>query len=68
MINAGFVKYGGLNLNEDNYLSFSCGQNHDKLMKMLLPYSRNLTSVDAMLDAEAQRGQMTTNTLGFSQT
>ncbi|MCH2309790.1 MAG: hypothetical protein MK345_01830 [SAR202 cluster bacterium] len=68
MINAGFVKYGGLNLNENNHLSFSCGQKHDKLMKMLLPYSRNLTSIDAMLEAEAQRGQMTTNTLGFSQT
>ena len=68
MINAGFVKYGGLHLDENNSLSFSCGKNHDKLIKMLLPYSRNLTSIEAMLEAESQRGQMTTSTLGFSQT
>jgi hypothetical protein len=37
-------------------------------MRVLLPYSRNISSVETMMAAEALRSQMTTNTLGFSQT
>ncbi len=37
-------------------------------MRILLPYSRNISAVEGMMEAEAMRGQMTTGTLGFSQT
>ena len=36
------------------------------LVRLLLPYSRNISAVESMLEAEATRGQMTTSTLGFS--
>ena len=49
-------------------LPFACGMPHDALMRVLLPYSRNISSVETMMAAEALRGQMTTGTLGFSQT
>ena len=31
-----------------------------------MPYSRNVSSVESMMEAEALRGQMTTGTLGFT--
>jgi hypothetical protein len=37
-------------------------------MRLLLPYSRNVSAAESMMEAEAQRGQMTTGTLGFSPT
>jgi hypothetical protein len=36
------------------------------MLRVLLPYSRNISSVESMLEAEALRGQMTTGTLGFT--
>jgi hypothetical protein len=35
-------------------------------MRLVLPYSRNISAVETMMDAEALRGQMTTGTLGFT--
>ena len=63
MIIAGFVKYGGMVKGEDNSISFECGNEHAELIKLLLPYSRNLT----IRESDSERGQMTTQTLGFSQ-
>lgn len=68
MIVAGFLRYGEMDKVSDTEVAFSCGQRHDALMRLLLPYSRNISSVDGMLAAEALRGQMTTGTLGFSPT
>jgi hypothetical protein len=37
-------------------------------MRILLPYSRNVSAVENMMEADALRGQMTTGTLGFTPT
>ena len=68
MVMAGFARYGEMVQTGDSGLSFPCGMKHDALMRVLLPYSRNISSVETMMAAEALRSQMTTNTLGFSQT
>jgi hypothetical protein len=51
---------------DDNEIAFPCGRRHDKLIRLLLPYSRNVSAVESMMEAEAMRGQMTTGTLGFT--
>ena len=66
MVVAGFLRYGEMDKVSDNEVAFPCGQRHDALMRLLLPYSRNISSVEGMMAAEALRGQMTTGTLGFS--
>ena len=66
MVVAGFLRYGEMNKVGDTEVAFPCGQRHDALMRLLLPYSRNISSVEGMMAAEALRGQMTTGTLGFS--
>ena len=68
MVVAGFLRYGEMNKVGDVEVAFPCGQRHDALMRLLMPYSRNISSVEGMMAAEALRGQMTTGTLGFSQT
>tara|TARA_B100000686_G_scaffold186431_1_gene193144 strand:- start:3629 stop:4303 length:675 start_codon:yes stop_codon:yes gene_type:complete len=68
MIVAGFSKYGEMNKIGDQEVAFECRRNHDGLLRILLPYSRNVSSVETMMQAESMRGQMTTSTLGFSQT
>ena len=50
----------------DTEVTFPCGQRHDQLMRLLLPYSRNISAVESMMEADAMRGQMTTGTLGFT--
>lgn len=66
MVVAGFLRYGEMNKVGDNEVAFPCMQRHDALMRLLLPYSRNISSVEGMMAAEALRGQMTTGTLGFT--
>ncbi len=68
MVAAGFIRYGGMDKVSDTQVMFPCGARHDELMRLLLPYSRNISSVEGMMAAEALRGQMTTGTLGFSAT
>lgn len=68
MVVAGFVKYGEMIKTSDTSVAFECGKNHENLMRIILPYSRNISSVEGMMAAEALRGQMTTGTLGFSVT
>ena len=68
MVAAGFVRYGEMEKVSDTEMTFPCGQRHDELVRLLLPYARNVTAVESMMEAEAQRGQMTTGTLGFSPT
>ena len=68
MVVAGFLRYGEMEKVGDAEVAFPCGQRHDALMRLLLPYSRNISSVEGMMAAEALRGQMTTGTLGFSAT
>ena len=68
MVVAGFIRYGEMDKVGDAEVMFPCGARHDELMRLLLPYSRNISSVEGMMAAEALRGQMTTGTLGFSTT
>ena len=63
---AGFVRYGEMKKTEDGGVAFPCGYRHDELIRLLLPYARNVTQVEDMLEADALRGQMTTGTLGFT--
>lgn len=65
---AGFLRYGEMEKDGDTTVAFPCGQRHDGLVRVLLPYSRNVSAVENMAEEEALRGQMTTGTLGFSQT
>ena len=66
LVVGGFVRYGEMERVDRTTVAFPCGQRHDAMMRVLLPYSRNISSVESMLEAEALRGQMTTGTLGFS--
>ena len=68
MVLAGFTRYGEMEQVGESGVAFACGMPHNALMQVLLPYSRNISSVETMMAAEALRGQMTTGTLGFSQT
>ena len=68
MIVAGFVRYGEMDKVGDLEVAFPCRKAHDGLMRLLMPYSRNISAVENMMEEEAMRGQMTTSTLGFSQT
>ena len=68
MVLAGFTRYGEMEQVGESGVTFACGMPHDALMRVLMPYSRNISSVETMMAAEAMRGQMTTGTLGFSQT
>ncbi len=65
---AGFVRYGEMEKIDDSTVSFTCGQRHDGLARLILPYSRNISAVEDALEADALRGQMTTSTLGFAST
>ena len=66
MVVAGFVRYGEMEKVSDTEVAFGCGQRHTALLRLLLPYSRNVGAVEGTMEAEALRGQMTTGTLGFS--
>ena len=65
---AGFLRYGEMEKIDDTSVSFDCGQRHDGLARLILPYSRNISAVEDALEADALRGQMTTSTLGFAST
>ncbi len=66
MVVAGYVRYGEMEKVGDTNVAFTCGWRHDELVRLLQPYSRNISAVESMLEAEAVRGQMTTSTLGFT--
>ena len=66
LVVGGFLRYGEMEKVDDTVVAFPCGQRHDEMLRVLLPYSRNISSVESMLEAEALRGQMTTGTLGFT--
>ncbi len=64
----GLMRYGGMQRVAPDKASFSCGTRHDELVRLLLPYARNVSAVEDMLASEDMAGQMTTQTLGFSST
>ncbi len=65
-VQMGFLRYGEMEKVEENTVAFPCGTRHDRLLRLLLPYSRNVSAVETMLEESALRGQLTTGTAGFS--
>ncbi len=65
-VQRGFLRYGEMERVEENKVAFRCGVRHDELLRVLLPYSRNISAVETMLEESALRGQLTTGTAGFS--
>ena len=63
----GFVKYGECIKNDTESFYFPDKNPHDQYVRVLLPYARNVSAVENMLNASEQAGQMTTQSLGFSQ-
>ncbi|NCG34860.1 MAG: hypothetical protein GWO78_02550 [Dehalococcoidales bacterium] len=63
----GFVKYGECINNDIDSFYFPDKKAHDEYVRVLLPYARNVSAVENMLNASEQAGQMTTQTLGFAQ-
>lgn len=63
----GFMRYGGCERVTPDSFRFPDGQKHDGFVRLLLPYARNVSAVERMLEAEDMEGQMTTQTLGFAQ-
>ena len=63
----GFMRYGECVRVTPESFRFPDGQQHDGFVRLLLPYARNVSAVERMLEAEDMEGQMTTQTLGFSQ-
>ncbi len=62
----GFMRYGDLERIEPDTAGFQCKARHDALIRTLLPYARNVSGSQDSLEAEDMRGQLTTQTLGFS--
>ena len=60
------MRYGEMERVSDTEVTFPCGYRHDELIRLLLPYSRNVSSVEQMMEAAAMRGQLTTATAGFA--
>ena len=63
----GFMRYGDMERLEPDLGSFKCGQRHDALLRVLMPYARNVSGSEDSLEADNMRGQLTTQTLGYSQ-
>ena len=62
----GLIKYGTMERVDSCSVKFSNGEKLDNLVRLILPYARNITGTQDMLDADSIKGQMTTNTLGFA--
>ena len=62
----GLIKYGTMERVDHCSVKFSNGEKLDNLVRLILPYARNITGTQDMLDADSIKGQMTTNTLGFA--
>ncbi|MEX0763036.1 MAG: hypothetical protein WD208_02135 [Dehalococcoidia bacterium] len=64
----GFMRYAQCERVAPDKFVFPGGARHDGIARLLLTYARNVSAVDNMLKASEMAGQMTTQTLGFSQT
>ncbi len=62
----GLMRYGDMERVSNKGAAFVCGFKHDGLVRLLLPYARNVSAVEQMLESSALRGQLTTGTAGFS--
>lgn len=64
----GFVRYAEMEKASNTEVAFPCGARHDGLVRLLLPYARNVSAVEEMMETADRRGQLTTGTAGFTPT
>jgi len=64
----GFMKYADCNRVSPEEFMFPDGKRYDKFARLILPVARNVSATENMLSQNEMQGQMTTQTLGFSQT
>lgn len=64
----GYIRYGECKRVAPDRFEFPDGMRHDGLARILLSYAKNVSGTEATLNMQEQQGQMTTQTLGFSQT
>ena len=64
----GYMRYGECERvgKERDRFRFKHGERLDRFARLLLPYARNVSAVDNMLEQADLAGQMTTQTLGFA--
>ncbi|MDA1280355.1 MAG: hypothetical protein O3B95_10025 [Chloroflexi bacterium] len=63
----GFMRYSGCERVDTNKFAFPDGKRYDSFARLILPLARNVSAVESQLAASELEGQMTTQTLGFSQ-
>ena len=63
----GFIRYSGCTRVDKNKFSFPDGKKYDNFARLILPLARNVSAVEAQLEADEMAGQMNTQTLGFAQ-
>jgi hypothetical protein len=64
----GFIRYADCERVDKNKFSFKDGQRYDNFVRLVLPMARNVSAVESQMEQSDLAGQMTTQTLGFSQT
>ena len=64
----GYMRYGECERVAPDSFVFPDNVRHDEMARVLLPFARNVSAIENMLASEELAGQMTTQTLGFSQT
>jgi hypothetical protein len=64
----GFVRYSDCERVDRNKFAFPDGSRYDNFVRLILPLARNVSAVESQLAQSELAGQMTTQTLGFSQT
>lgn len=63
----GYMRYGDCERVDWDRFRFRNGERLDRFARLLLPYARNVSAVEDQMSAADLSGQMTTQTLGFSQ-
>ena len=63
----GFIRYSDCVRVDKNKFMFPDGKRYDSFARLILPLARNVSAVESQLAASELDGQMTTQTLGFSQ-
>ena len=63
----GYMRYGDCERVDWDRFRFRNGERLDRFARLLLPYARNVSAVEDQMSAADLAGQMTTQTLGFSQ-
>ena len=63
----GFMRYSDCERIDKDKFAFPDGKRYDSFARLILPLARNVSAVESLLAATELEGQMTTQTLGFSQ-